>query len=207
VSPRRRGQRGFTLLEVLIALTIVGALLVIAFGGMRVALAAWRKGEDRADVHQHARGLAVTLTRSLGATYPYQASRDLAPDPVVLFAGTATRLEFVTQSAPFPFATPIAFTAVVILLEEGDEAGLVIRQRALPNERPFAEATIVLRDPAVTSLAFQYLAEGDWSDTWDGAESKATPRAVKITLGTTINGRAEKLPPITVSMRTAAPQQ
>jgi prepilin-type N-terminal cleavage/methylation domain-containing protein len=205
VTNRRRRQGGFTLLEVLIALTIVGALLVIAFGGMRVALAAWRQGEDRAEVHQHARGLAVTLTRALGAMYPYQASRELAPDPVVLFSGTDKRLEFVTQSPPFPFAIPVAFTAVVIALEEGEEPGLVIRQRALPNERPFSEAKIVLRDPAVTSLEFQYLGEGDWTDGWDGTESRTTPRAVKITLGTTVNGRVEKLPPLTVSMRTAPP--
>jgi general secretion pathway protein J len=202
---RRRRQGGFTLLEVLIALTIVGALLVIAFGGMRVALAAWRQGEDRAEVHQHARGLAVTVTRALGAMYPYQAPRETAPDPVVLFTGTDKRLEFVTQAPPFPFAIPIAFTAVVISIEEGEEPGLVIRQRALPNEQPFSEAKIVLRDPSVTSLAFQYLGEGDWTDSWDSAESRTTPRAVKITLGTTVNGRVEKLPPLTVSIRTAPP--
>jgi len=35
------------------------ALLVIAFGGMRVALGAWRQGEDRAEAYQHVRGVAL----------------------------------------------------------------------------------------------------------------------------------------------------
>ena len=46
-----------------------------------IGLAAWRQGEDRAEVHQHARGLAVTVTRALGAMYPYQAPRETAPEP------------------------------------------------------------------------------------------------------------------------------
>ena len=45
------GDAGFTLLELLLALSIVGALLAIAFGGLRVAIAAWGRGEDRVEIH------------------------------------------------------------------------------------------------------------------------------------------------------------
>ena len=95
-------QRGFTLLEVLIAISIVGALLVIAFGGMRVAMAAWRQGETRVEAHQHIRAVAYTLTRALGAAYPYRAAKSDSPEAVVLFDATDRRLQFVTQSPPLP---------------------------------------------------------------------------------------------------------
>ena len=202
---RRRDERGFTLVELLIALAIVGALLAIAFGGLRVAMASWRQGEDRAEAHQHVRSVALTLARAVSAAHPYRGSRGLSPEVVVLFSGTEQRLEFVTQAAPFPGATPIAFTAVVFALDDG-EPGLVVRQRVLPNREPFEEAEVVYRDPSVTALRFAYLDEGSWTDTWDGAEAKATPRAVRITVATTLNGRREALPPLTVSLRTVAPQ-
>jgi general secretion pathway protein J len=201
----RRAARGFTLIELLLALAIVGALVAIAFGGLRLAVASWQRGEDRAEAHQHVRSVALTLARALSATYPYRASRSLAPEPVVLFAGTDSRLEFVTQAAPFPFAIPIAFTAVVFSLDDA-EGGMAVRERPLPNQDPFDKAEIVYRDPTVTSLKFAYLDDSGWKDSWDGAEAKATPRAVKLSISTTLNGRVTELPPLTVSLRIAPPQ-
>jgi general secretion pathway protein J len=206
MSRAARDERGFTLIELLIALTIVGGLLALAFGGLDIAVKAWGKGEDRAEAHQRVRSVALTLARAMSAAYPYRASRSVAPEPVVLFAGTEQRVEFVTQAPPFPAAIPIAFTAVVFAFGEDGEPGLVIRQRVLPNREPFSEAAVIYRDPSVTSLRFAYLDEGGWKDGWDGAEAKATPRGVRITVATTLNGRTEELPPITVSLRTAAPQ-
>jgi general secretion pathway protein J len=197
-------ERGFTLLEVLIAISIVGALLVIAFGGLRVAVAAWHQGEARVEAHQHARAVAYTLTRALGAAYPYRATKGLSPEAVILFDGTETRLEFVTQSPPLPLQAPIAFTAVGITIEEGDTPGLVVRERALPNRDPFTEGTVVMRDPSVTSLAFKYLTEdGSWVDTWNGDDTKTIPQAVQLSLGVTLNGRAQTMPAMTVTLRAA----
>lgn len=199
-----RRSRGFTLLEVLIALSIVGLLVTIAFGGLRVAMAAWRQGEDRAEVHQHVRAVAYTLSRALGAAYPYRGTRGTSPEVVVLFDGAEKRLEFVSQAPPLPLQAPVAFTAVSIALEDGDETGLVVRERALPNRDPFSEGTVVLRDPSVTSLAFKFLSEeGEWLDTWSGQDAKTVPRAIQLRLGVTLQGRPQPLPPLTVTVRAA----
>lgn len=200
-----RDERGFTLLELVIALAIVGALLVIAFGGMRVALASWRQGDDRAEVHQHLRSVATTVGRALGAAYPYRAARSQAPEPAVLFNGSADSVEFVTQTPPFPPTAPIAFTAVVLSLETGGDPGLVVRQRSLPNQEPFKEATVVLRDPGVTRLAFEYLGDTGWTDTWDGQDARTMPRAVKVTIGVTLHGQTQTLP-MTIALRLAPPR-
>jgi general secretion pathway protein J len=201
-----RNRRGFTLVELLIALTIVGALLAIAFGGLRVAIRAWERGEERAESHQHIRSIAMILARAVSATYPYRASRGEGPDPVVLFAGTDKRIEFVTQSVPFPGPSPIAFSAVVFELDESGESGLAVRQRALPNREPFSKAEVVYRDASVTTLKFEYLDEESWRDSWDAGETRTMPKAVKVTVGAKLNGRNEELPPITVSLRTTVPQ-
>jgi general secretion pathway protein J len=206
MRPPRRGDRGFTLLELLIALSIVAALLTIAFGGLRVGLAAWRQGDARADAHQHVRGVALAIARVVAGAYPYTAPRGEAPDPDILFRGTERRLELVTQAPPGAFATPIAFAAVVIELAEGEKPGLVVRQRALPNREPFTDATVVYHDPTVTSLAVAYLdADGGWRDTWEAETEKGLPRAVRLTVGTGADGREETLPPMTITLRVLTP--
>ena len=197
-------SRGFTLLEVLIAISIVGALLVIAFSGLRVAVAAWQQGEARVEAHQHVRAVAHTLTRALGSAYPYRATKGTSPEAVILFDASDKRLEFVTQSPPLPLQAPIAFTAVGIALEEGDAPGLVVRERALPNREPFTEGTVVMRDPSVTALAFRFLTDdGSWVDSWNGEDTKTIPQAVELRLSVSLNGRLHTMPPMTVTLRAA----
>lgn len=198
----RRDERGFTLLELVIALAIVGALLVIAFSGLRVGLAAWAQGSDRADAHQHLRGIALVLERALGTTYPYRAAAGTNPDQTLLFRGTDTRVEFVTQTPPAPFSIPIAFSAVVIALESGDSTALVVRQQPLPNRDPFTAATEAFRDTSVSSVKFRYMNdEGAWQESWDAEAENAMPRAIEITVASTWGGRAETVGPLTVPLR------
>jgi len=205
----KRDQRGFTLLELLLALAIVGALVVIALGGVRIALASWRQGEDRAESYQHLRGVALTLGRTIGAAYPYNAPRSDTPTSVLLFAGSPSSLELVTQTAPFPASVPIAFTAVVIELgTTGEHRGLVIRQRFLPNRNPFTSAVVVFNDPTLTELTFGYLDDtGSWQDTWDVETQKRLPKAIRVTVGGSLNGRAQTLLPLTVPLRVGTDPQ
>ena len=200
-----RHERGFTLLELVIALAIVGALLVIAFSGLRVGLAAWAQGSDRADAHQHLRGIALVLERALGTTYPYRAAPGSSPEQTLLFRGTDTRVEFVTQSSPAPFSIPIAFTAVVIGVESDEGTALVVRQRPLPNRDPFTAATEAFRDPSVSSVKFRYMnEEGVWQDSWDAGAENALPRAIEITVASAWGGRSETVGPLTVPLRVAS---
>ncbi|MFQ5899525.1 MAG: type II secretion system protein GspJ [Candidatus Methylomirabilia bacterium] len=194
--------RGFTILELLIALSIVAALLAILLGGLRVGLSAWRQGEDRAEVHQHLRSLAGILSRSVGATFPYRMRPSQGGSPVIHFQGEERRLAFVTLAAPLPLATPIAFTAVTFSHESEEHPGLSVWEKALPNEEPFEAERPVFVDPAVTEVSFRYLRPGGgWEERWDGAAEDELPQAVEIRLTTEIDGEAEPLPPLTLALR------
>lgn len=202
-TPRngRRGS-GFTLLELLIALSIVAALLAIVFGGLRVGVAAWRQGEDRALAHQHLRGLAELLSRSVAGTFPYRMTSQPGATPAVQFQGEERRLAFVTLSPPFPLAPSIAFTAVTLAHESGERPGLTVREKVLPNLAPFEVEAPAFVDPGVTDLAFRYLRpDGGWETSWDGSAERGLPQAVEIRLTTEINGRVEPFPPVTITLR------
>jgi prepilin-type N-terminal cleavage/methylation domain-containing protein len=198
-----RGHRGFTLVELIIALAIVGALLVVAFGGLRVAVSAWQRGDERVEVQQHTRSLTLTLARAVSASYPYAAPAQAGQGAVILFKGAQDRLEFVTRASPFPASVPVAFTAVVVeLTSDREEPKLVIRQRILPNHDPFKDAEIVLEDDAIKALELHYLGDGGWQTEWDAQIQGTLPRAIRIALGTTVGTEERPLPALTVTIGT-----
>ncbi len=197
----RHDQRGFTLVELIIALSIVGALLVVAFGGLRVAVSSWRRGDERIEVQQHTRSLTVTLARALGGAYPYRDARREGETPVLLFKGDANHVEFVTHASPFPTAIPVAFTAVVIEMKtDGDRRTLVVRQRILPNREPFTAAALAIEDPAIAAIELSYLGDGGWQPEWDAESDGGLPRAIKLALGAPGPNGVRDLPALTVSL-------
>jgi Type II secretion system (T2SS), protein J len=57
----------------------------------------------------------------------------------------------------------------------------------------------------VTAVDLAYMDQGGaWQERWESGGDRAMPRAVRLTLGTRINGRPEPLPAITVAFRVGA---
>jgi general secretion pathway protein J len=200
----RAGRRGFTLIEVVIALTITATLLVVMFAGLRVGLAAWQRGDARAEALQRTRSITQVVTRSLAATHPYQVPATAREPARLLFEGEPDRVAFVTAAAPFPAAGPIAYTAVT--LSQDTSAGLAIRQKALPNDKPFERLPPAVVDSAVTAVAFRYLRESDraWTERWDTATEKVLPVAIEVTLTIAQAARTVQQPPLLISLPVTA---
>ena len=202
----RHGAKGFTLLELMIALSILATLMVILLAGFRIGISAWTQGEERAEIHQHLRSLTELFHRSLTSTYPYKARPKEGGEPLVLFQGTANEVGFVTLAPPFPGEAPIAFTAVRFTFQQGEENGLAVRQKALPNEEPLGSSPPLLVDPEVVGISFKYQgASGDWEDSWDGANEKKIPLAVQVELQRRVRGKDETLPPLTIPLQASQP--
>jgi len=201
----RACRRGFTLIEVIIALTIVATLLVVMFSGLRVGLAAWQRGDERAELLERTRSLAQILARALNSTSSYQRPATLREPARLLFEGEPDRLAFVTAAAPFPTAAPIAFTAVTFSHDAG--SGLAIRQKPLPNDNAFESVPPVAVDATVAAVKFRYLRNSDrvWTDRWETTAAHMLPAAVEVTLTVTRRGQSVEHPPLIVPFPVASP--
>jgi general secretion pathway protein J len=206
---RRRGAPGFTLIEVVLALSIVAIMVTMLFGGLRVGLRAWQRGEDAAAALQHSRSMTQLLEQALAGTYWYLARTDQNDTaPVLLFKGEADRLSFVTVSPPLPPATPMPFVAVTLSMDAGSTPGFAIREKALPNFDPFEAVAPSVVDPTIASIHFRYQrADGDWQEAWDSVDEQALPQAVEVSVTSTASGRAEDPRPtvMTIPIRENAP--
>lgn len=202
-SPGKGRRRGFTLLEVILALSIVAAMLVITFGGLRVGMAAWQRGAHRTADLDHTRGLVLLLERALEGAFPYRFEPGDGQGPRILFEGQPDRLTLVTLSPPFPAAASVAFTALSLA---GEADGLTLRQQPLPNRLALDALAPVLVDAETTAVRFRYRGEklGAWQERWDIAKEQVLPRAVEITLITGTGGRLGSQA-LTVPIRATAP--
>ena len=202
MTHRRDG--GFTLIEILLALSIGTALLVIMFGGVRAGLSAWGRGEARAMALEHSRSLAQVLGRAVAGTYPYRGALTEGTPAGVIFDGRPDRLTFVTVSPSIPAPVPIAFTAMSV---SRDEQGLTVRQLALPNLEPIDRVAPVLVDSTVIAVRFRYLGEdaGAWKDRWDMSKEDSLPRAVEILLANAVGSRGAEQSPLVVPIRARTP--
>jgi prepilin-type N-terminal cleavage/methylation domain-containing protein len=205
---RRRAAQGFTLIELVLALSIVAIMVTMLFGGLRVGLRAWQRGEERAAELQHSRSMTQLLEQSLAGTYWYLGRIDqIQGSPVLLFKGEAERLNFVTVSPPLPLPAPIPFVAVTLSVDAGTAPGLAIREKALPNFDPFEAVAPSVVDPTIASIRFRYLRIGaGWEEAWDSAEERALPTAVEVTVTPAADGRGAQPQPIiiTVPIRVSA---
>jgi len=202
---RRSGERGFTLLELVLALSIVALMLTVLFGGLRVSLRAWQRGEERAESLQHERSVIRLVEQALAGAHTFQGQTDQNSQPQGVFKGEAERGSFVTVSPPMPLPAPIAFTALTLSVDAGASPGLAIREKALPNFNPFEAVAPSVVDPSISAIRFRYLRDvGQSAAVWDGAEEKTLPRAIEAALTAQINGRAQQIL-ITVPIRVTSP--
>ena len=90
-------QRGFTLLELLISLTLLGLILVLLFGGLRLSVRSWDSVQQKVDNLNSVRSVEGFLRREMEQIYPYRWKN--VPAPRYAFAGERHKLYFV---APMP---------------------------------------------------------------------------------------------------------
>jgi prepilin-type N-terminal cleavage/methylation domain-containing protein len=94
----RRTSAGFTLMELLVSMTLMGLVALAMLFGFRIGTSAWAKGASGLD---RARGTQATfdvLSRQIGSMKAYYSMQKLkeAPVELLLFQGTSAGVRFVS---------------------------------------------------------------------------------------------------------------
>ena len=116
-----KNQDGFTLIELIVSLSIVAIIIALGLGGIRLGITARGAGERKVDSYQRIRIITEQLTQKLQSTYPvFVTHKDGVPlvkgpasnQRIMAFEGESNSLRFVT------FASPITATNQNSLIHE-----------------------------------------------------------------------------------------
>tara|TARA_R100001039_G_C1852328_1_gene113107 strand:+ start:54 stop:689 length:636 start_codon:yes stop_codon:yes gene_type:complete len=177
-------MRGFTLLEIMIALSLTAMLLTMLTAGMYGVIRDWDNNAQGLEETLDETVAILQLERALQGAFPhsYRDPETLARH--IFFAGEPTALSWVSTVSPQRNA---GLTAWRLYDEPGTGVFLHLAPALSDNPQQRladAEPRLLLAD---YTLEFRYLFEDldferRWRDNWDGTELLALPMAVHILL-------------------------
>lgn len=171
-------QKGFTLLETLIALVLMSLLIMALFGGFRAGLRSWQAAERHVAWVEEPRQLSALLYRHLSQFVPVAVGQSNA-GTVYLFSAAADSLLYVA-----PLAMSVGDEPYVFELVSGHngQLGLWARFAPLIEGTPYQELLNGVEYVQVSdnvSAQFSYFFQGAWVDSLPEGQ---LPALVKVNL-------------------------
>lgn len=185
----RRRDGGFTLLELLVSMTLLGLILALLFGGLRTGNRVWESSNSRTDAVARIQTVHGFLRAQVSALTPLAAAAEAGGEPKAAFEGERERLRFVAM-LPSHFGVGGFQTIEVRAIEREGARDLGLAWWPyLPGENAPAEpdedsSAVLLED--VGEVAFAYFgAEGEdaepaWTERW--LDQPAPPELVRLSV-------------------------
>ncbi len=189
---------GFTLLEMIIALTLVAMMAVSLWGVFRISVRSWQDGTGSIDSNQRYRTVLDLVKKQLASIYGLTSPPDLQTGGAVypLFAGGETSLQCISlNSLRFQSNPGLAMVSYDVIRDERGGYALVEREERFLGLEPEQEAFFRSSEPQATvifenlvSFMFEYFDPGtserpaQWLREWNARELGRLPSAVSMTM-------------------------
>jgi len=189
-----RSQRGFTLIEVLLATVLLAAGLAIAFATLRAAMATAQRGEQLAQRSEHMRAVEGFLRRRIGGTRPVTFGVDQATGAIRRFEGDASHMRFVADLPDYlGRGGPHLHDVAVLDGEGGARLGVSFTMAVgggTIEDRGARPPETLVPDLAEARFRYRGIGEdgllGEWTDTWEQVDM--LPLQVSVELASRSGG-------------------
>ncbi|HDQ93383.1 MAG TPA: prepilin-type N-terminal cleavage/methylation domain-containing protein, partial [Synergistetes bacterium] len=199
---RMRGlNAGFTLLELIISLTIIAVIVTVIQNGFQLGVRAWEKGESAIEGQQRYRYVLALMARQLGSCHPSAAIEiDGEDDSGALFKGDEASMAFTSKISLVP-GDPPGTVRVRYRIETDDEGWQTVsfsERRAFSTPGTVSQETLEEENrhtllSHIRESRFDYLAapsadalfseESSWQSSWQPArpnQAEGLPHAVRM---------------------------
>ena len=180
-SRTQNPQAGFTLLELLVAITLMGLLSVVLLGGLRFGARVWEVSDRHNLGGNEIRRAQMRLRHDIERAWPFFDTSDSAR-PQVRFEGGKDRLDFLAP-APSDLASGGYVEVHLVTVERDGVLRLLMRTRPeLAGEGQPVREEILLSE--LSELKFSYFGadavNGDpfWHESWK--ERTHLPALIRI---------------------------
>lgn len=187
----RKNMAGFTLMELLVALILLGLLSAMALGGVRLGARTWETVADEAGDNSQRQVIRSFLVRELAQAAPVQTG---TPDNLALaYEGDRESLFFVAPLAPqFGLGGMQRMELAIVDGERGAGRRLILKRRLFYGDDPDDtlrgpdEEEIHLLLDGIAEADFAYRAGGEddvggWLDEWRGREQLPALVRLRVT--------------------------
>src|SRR4030065_1163585 len=165
-------NQGFTLIELVIALSLSVVIVVILLAAMRLAYKSQAKGAEKVEMAQKIRLLEDRITWLLRGAYPYYVKK--TDEERIFFKGESDQIGFVTTSVDSYGKGPEDLAGLKWISVFTDREGLKMREKGFFDEETFEDkgGKVYLLDPEVKTLELEYYdipedeKQGDWVSEW-----------------------------------------
>jgi general secretion pathway protein J len=182
--------KGFTLVEILVAMTLTALLLGILTAGMRAVVDEWQDTSNPFEDQLDASLVYLQIEQALFGAAPASYIDQDTLEQDVFFDGADDSISWVSTISPQARQQLTAWR-----LADGDRDGVILKTTPAftddPTER-LDDATGTLALPGLR-LTVAYLdlddqGRPDWLDEWNGAEHESLPMAVRLRFEGTARG-------------------